>query len=140
MAATAATPVTCAACHEAPTNVLTEAYPEDEYVDDLIKVTGGETDEPLARLTIPQSAACTGWMLARGVRFQPSLGDALHLGRTNACSSSAAARRWSTPTIPTTDGIELNIADLDGRRAGRPPAAQERARASNSPSSNGLTR
>lgn len=70
--------------HEAPTDVLTEAYPEDEYFDDLIKVTGGETDEPLARLAIRQSAACTDWMRARGVRFQPSLGGTLHLGRTNA--------------------------------------------------------
>ncbi|HSA80205.1 MAG TPA: FAD-dependent tricarballylate dehydrogenase TcuA [Geminicoccaceae bacterium] len=70
--------------HEAPTEVLTEAYPEDEYFDDLIKVTGGKTDEALARLTIRESAACTGWMRARGVRFQPSLGGTLHLGRTNA--------------------------------------------------------
>jgi tricarballylate dehydrogenase len=70
--------------HEAPTDVLTEAYPEEEYFDDLIKVTGGETDEPLARLTIRASAACTDWMRARGVRFQPSLGGTLHLGRTNA--------------------------------------------------------
>ncbi len=66
--------------HEAPT----DAYPEAEYLDDLIKVTGGATDPTLARLTICESAACTGWMRARGVRFQPALGGTLQLGRTNA--------------------------------------------------------
>lgn len=38
--------------HDAPTDVLTEAYPEDEYWDDLMRVTGGVTDEKLARLTV----------------------------------------------------------------------------------------
>jgi tricarballylate dehydrogenase len=70
--------------HEAPTDVLTEAYPEEEYLDDLLKVTAGVTDEPLARLVVRESGACTDWMQARGVRFQPPLGGTLHLGRTNA--------------------------------------------------------
>ena len=70
--------------HEAPTEVLTDAYREEEYWDDLIRVTGGQTDEPLARLTLRGSATCTPWMHARGVRFQPPLGGTLHLGRTNA--------------------------------------------------------
>jgi tricarballylate dehydrogenase len=70
--------------HEAPTDVLTDAYPEAEYLDDLIKVTAGATDRTLARLTIRQSAACTDWMRAQGVRFQPAFGGTLQLGRTNA--------------------------------------------------------
>ena len=70
--------------HDAPTEVLTDAYGQAEYWDDLIRVTGGETDEGLARLVIEESAACTAWMHARGVRFQPPLGGTLHLGRTNA--------------------------------------------------------
>jgi tricarballylate dehydrogenase len=70
--------------HEAPTDVLTDAYPEAEYLDDLIKVTAGATDRTLARLTIRQSAACTDWMRAQGVRFQPALSGTLQLGRTNA--------------------------------------------------------
>ena len=45
------------AMHDAPTDVLTEAYLEEEYWDDLLKVTGGETDEGLARMTIRASAA-----------------------------------------------------------------------------------
>ena len=70
--------------HEAPTEVLTDAYPEEEYLDDLIQVTGGATDPTLARLTIRGSDACTAWMRAQGVRFQPALGGTLQLGRTNA--------------------------------------------------------
>jgi len=70
--------------HEAPTNVLTDAYPEVEYFADLLRVTGGDTDEELARLTIRSTPDCTQWMSARGVRFQPALGGTLHLGRTNA--------------------------------------------------------
>jgi tricarballylate dehydrogenase len=72
------------AMHEAPTDVLIEAYPEDEYYTDLLRVTGGQTTEALARLTIRDSAACTAWMKQYGVRFQPSLTGTLHLGRTNA--------------------------------------------------------
>ncbi len=70
--------------HDQPTDVLTEAYPEAEYWEDLLKVTGGQTDEHLARHTIRTSAACTPWMIEHGVRFQPSLGGTLHLSRTNA--------------------------------------------------------
>jgi tricarballylate dehydrogenase len=70
--------------HDRPTDVLTEAYPEDEYWEDLLKVTGGQTDERLARHTIRTSATCAPWMVENGVRFQPSLGGTLHLSRTNA--------------------------------------------------------
>ena len=47
-------------------------------------MTGGETDEQLARHTIRTSATCAPWMVENGVRFQPSLGGTLHLSRTNA--------------------------------------------------------
>src|ERR1700679_4314217 len=72
------------AMHTAPTNVLTDAYLEDEYWDDLRRVTGGNTDEPLARMTIRASAHVTPWMEACGVRFQPSLAGTLSLSPTNA--------------------------------------------------------
>ncbi|KAG0929163.1 hypothetical protein G6F31_017453 [Rhizopus arrhizus] len=38
--------------HDAPQDVLTDAYPEEEYWQDLLKVTGGLTNEHLARLVI----------------------------------------------------------------------------------------
>jgi len=72
------------AMHEAPNEVLTDAYQEDEYWDDLLRVTGGSTDESLARMTIRASAGVFGWMRQAGVRFQPSLTGTLNLGRTNA--------------------------------------------------------
>src|SRR4029079_6952461 len=70
--------------HQAPTDVLTDAYPEDEFMADLLRVTGGVTDETLARMMIRASAAPPRRMNHVGVRFQPSLRGTLHLGRTNA--------------------------------------------------------
>ena len=70
--------------HDAPQDVLTEAYPEAEYWQDLHKVTGGVTNEALARLVIRESSRCRTWMQRHGVRFQASLTGTLHLSRTNA--------------------------------------------------------
>ena len=70
--------------HDAPQDVLQDAYPEEEFWQDLLKVTGGNTDEDLARLVIRASSTCRPWMHRHGVRFQPSLSGTLHLSRTNA--------------------------------------------------------
>jgi len=70
--------------HEAPQDVLQDAYPEEEFWQDLLKVTGGASDEKLARLVIRASSSCRPWMARHGVRFQPSLSGTLHLSRTNA--------------------------------------------------------
>ena len=64
--------------------MLSDSYEESEYLDDLLRVTKGETDEALARMTIQQSEEALPWMEAHGVRFQPSLSGTLSLGRTNA--------------------------------------------------------
>ena len=72
------------AMHTAPTSVLTEQYLEDEYWDDLLRVTGGQTDERLARLTIRATQDALPFMERCGVRFQPSLTGTLNLSRTNA--------------------------------------------------------
>ena len=70
--------------HDAPQDVLIDAYPEEEYWQDLLKVTGGLTDEHLARLVIRASSGCRDWMRSHGVHFQPPLSGALHVARTNA--------------------------------------------------------
>jgi tricarballylate dehydrogenase len=70
--------------HDAPQDVLTEAYPEEEFWQDLLKVTGGLTNEVMARLAIRESSTCRDWMRKHGVHFQPSLSGTLHLSRTNA--------------------------------------------------------
>ena len=70
--------------HEGPLDTLADSYPEEEYWQDLLKVTDGLTDETLGRLTIRQTAGHVDWMRRHGVRFQPPLGGTLHLARTNA--------------------------------------------------------
>lgn len=70
--------------HHGPLGPLIDTYSEDEYFDDLLKVTAGKTDEHLARLAIRTSEECLPWMEAHGVRFQPSLSGTLSLARTNA--------------------------------------------------------
>ncbi len=70
--------------HGGPLGPLIEEYSEDEYLADLMKVTGGKTDEHLARLAIRTSEECLPWMEEHGVRFQPSLSGTLSLARTNA--------------------------------------------------------
>src|SRR3546814_20192641 len=72
------------AMHDAPTSVLSEAYDEEEYYQDLLRVTKGKTTERLARLAIRGSQDSVAWLEARGVRFQKALSGNLHLGRTNA--------------------------------------------------------
>jgi tricarballylate dehydrogenase len=70
--------------HDAPEDVLVDVYAEEEFWQDLLTVTGGNTDEQLARLVIRASSTCRPWMHRHGVRFQPSLAGTLHLSRTNA--------------------------------------------------------
>ncbi|MDP3979261.1 MAG: FAD-dependent tricarballylate dehydrogenase TcuA [Pseudomonas sp.] len=70
--------------HDEPQDVLVEAYPEEEYWQDLLRVTGGITDERLARIAIRASSNCRSWMRRHGVHFQPPLSGALHVARTNA--------------------------------------------------------
>ena len=70
--------------HDAPQDVLLDAYPEEEFWQDLYKVTQGKTNEALARLVIRESASCRTWMRQHGVHFQPPLSGTLHLSRTNA--------------------------------------------------------
>ncbi len=70
--------------HDAPEDVLTDSYPEEEFWQELLKVTGGKTSEPLARKVIRESATVRPWMRRHGVNFQPSLSGTLHLSRTAA--------------------------------------------------------
>lgn len=70
--------------HDAPQDVLVESYPEEEFWQDLWRVTEGNTNEALARLVIRTSSQCRDWMRQHGVNFQPPLSGALHVARTNA--------------------------------------------------------
>ncbi|MBW0004144.1 MAG: FAD-dependent tricarballylate dehydrogenase TcuA [Hyphomicrobiales bacterium] len=70
--------------HDAATAILTGPYTEAEFFDDLLRVTEGETDEALARHMIHESKSVLDWLVEQGVRWQPSLGGTLSLGRTNS--------------------------------------------------------
>jgi tricarballylate dehydrogenase len=69
--------------HRAASDYVTSAYDEDEFWRDLLGVTGGATNERLARLTIRESETLGDWMPANGVRWQKPLRGTLHLARSN---------------------------------------------------------
>jgi tricarballylate dehydrogenase len=70
--------------HESGNSFLTGPYLEEEFYDDLLRVTGGNTDEEMARFTIRESNNIGAWMTRHGCKFQPSMRGTLHLSRTNA--------------------------------------------------------
>jgi tricarballylate dehydrogenase len=70
--------------HDAATDILTGPYTEEEFWDDLLRLTGGQTDEELAKFMISESKDILNWIVEQGVRWQPSLGGTLSLGRTNS--------------------------------------------------------
>ena len=70
--------------HDSANGWLTGPYLEEECFNDLMRVTGGNTTENLARLCIRESNNLGDWMIRHGCMFQPSMRGTLHLGRTNA--------------------------------------------------------
>src|SRR6187402_2319154 len=70
--------------HDAATETLSGPYLEEEFFKDLLQVTQGATDEALARHMIAESKTVLDWLPEQGVRYQPSLGGTLSLGRTNS--------------------------------------------------------
>ena len=104
--------------HDRPTELMTGRYSQDEFLADLMRVTG-ETDEDLARFVVRESGDCPEWMRRFGVRFQSSLRGTLHLGRTNVFflgggkalmnSYYAAAERRGIPILYDSEVIGLEI-------------------------------
>ena len=72
----------CVQVGDAPT--MTGRYEDSEFLDDLVRVTEGQTDALLAQITIKRSRELPGWLGKQGVRFGPPLGGTLGLDRTNA--------------------------------------------------------
>jgi tricarballylate dehydrogenase len=58
-------------------------YPEEEYLADLVAVTGGPANMDLARFTIEKTTQLPQWMSDHGANWQQPLAGTLHLGRTN---------------------------------------------------------
>jgi tricarballylate dehydrogenase len=113
--------------HDTPTPVMSGAYTEDEFYKDILSVTGGKTDEKLARMTIRASTECTEWMKQYGVRFQHALGGTLQLGRTNAFflgggkammnSYYAAAEKRGIKVVYDAEVVDLDVVDGEFRSA-----------------------
>ncbi len=109
--------------HDTPGLFLTERYLADEFMSDLLRVNGGETDETLARLAIERSAGCPAWMGQFGVRFQASLHGTLQLARTNLFflgggkalmnTYYAAAARLGIDVLYDAEVVQVQI--VDGR-------------------------
>ena len=107
--------------HDAPTALMVGIYSEDEFYNDILSVTGGQTNEKLARMTVRASAGCIEWMKRRGVRFQQAFGGTLQLGRTNAFllgggksmmnAYYAAAERAGVRVIYNAEVVDLDVTD-----------------------------
>jgi tricarballylate dehydrogenase len=122
--------------HDAPQDVLTGVYSEEEFWQDLLKVTGGKTDEALARLTIRASSNCREWMRRHGAHFQPSLSGTLHLSRTNAffmgggkALINAYYRSAARLGVRVRYGAKVDKVELQGRQFVAAWVGQERLRA-----------
>ena len=86
-----------------------------------MRVTGGQTDEALARLVVRASAECPAWIDRFGARLQPPLRGTLHLDRTNVFflgggkalmnSYYAAAERLGIRVLYDAQVVEIDVAD-----------------------------
>jgi tricarballylate dehydrogenase len=70
-------------CCQEPDEFATGSYEEKEFLDDLLRVTRGETNLELAKMTIHESWSLPRWMESHGVKWQKPLRGTLHLSRTN---------------------------------------------------------
>jgi tricarballylate dehydrogenase len=106
--------------HDSATETLTGPYSEEEFWKDLLAVTGGQTDEVLAKHMIHESKEVLVWIAEQGVRFQPSLGGTLSLGRTNSFFLGGGRAMLNT-LYRTAEGLgvaalyDAEVIDLDIR-------------------------
>ncbi len=128
--------------HSGDLGVLRGEYSEDEFFEDLMKVTSGHTDEDLARLVIRSSEDCYGWMHDHGVHFQPPLSGTLSLARTNAFflggGKSLVNAYYRTATglgVSVAYGAHVNHVELDMGRVSRVDAEIDGNRRSFEPGS-----
>ena len=72
------------AAHSAPTATMSGIYSQAAYLQDLLKVTAGNTNRNLASLMINESEALLAWLGKQGVAFQKAISGSLNLENTNA--------------------------------------------------------
>jgi tricarballylate dehydrogenase len=69
--------------HDDRTAYVTGPYRREEFLDDLLRVGGGQANRALAETAIEESRGVPEWMARQGVRWQQPLRGTLHLSRTN---------------------------------------------------------
>jgi tricarballylate dehydrogenase len=69
--------------HNEPSPYSQGHYTEEEFMKDLLDVTGQVTDFGLAKLAVRSSLTHPKWMEDHGVKWQKALKGTLHLARTN---------------------------------------------------------
>jgi tricarballylate dehydrogenase len=107
--------------HDQGNKFLTGPYREEEFFEDLLRITGGKTNEKLARFTIRESNNVIDWMADHGCMFQPAMRGTLHLARTNAFylgggkalmnSYYSTAERLGIEVCYEAEVIGLNVAE-----------------------------
>ncbi len=70
--------------HERPEWYVPDAYGEDAFFKDLVRVTHGASDERLARILIRGSATIANWLGDNGVRLQNPAKSAMPYSRRTA--------------------------------------------------------
>jgi tricarballylate dehydrogenase len=70
-------------CVQARNSYSEKEYGEEEFLEDLIGVTGGPANLELAKFTIRESRGLPQWMVEHGISWQPPLAGTINLGRTN---------------------------------------------------------
>ncbi len=70
--------------HDRPTRYVPDSYSEDAFFKDLLRVTGGATDERLARVLIHCSATIAPWLESHGVRLQDPASGAMPYSKRTA--------------------------------------------------------
>ena len=72
------------AMHDQPVETLKDRYSSEEYWQDILGVTQGNTNEVLTKQMINATPELLEFYLSHGVRFQEALSGTLSLSRTNA--------------------------------------------------------
>ena len=70
--------------HDRPEWYVPDTYGEEAFFNDLIRVTGGAPDEPLARILIRGSGDLVPWLIENGVRLQDPSSGAMPYSRRTA--------------------------------------------------------
>ena len=94
--------------HDAPLGVLPESYNHDQFRQDIIQVTEGNTDLNLLDLLVTNSLDCYLWLEKLGVRFQKALSGTLQLNKSNAFYLGGGTALLNTLyAVAETKGIEI---------------------------------